>query len=148
MLVFVSVRMPRDFVFIKTDNRGKTKKSDRKLIRSRCMNGKNLRIGIRPTRDEKSDAARGLTGGKSGPSAIQRQILDHSQLIGNNREAVRPADLYEKLSRLPIPGSPNSDLSILADSTDEGARLHFVHCEWRLLRRLSPRSTRCHLNDY
>lgn len=37
---------PRDFIFIPVDHNGRPKGRDQKLVCSRCMHGKNLRIGV------------------------------------------------------------------------------------------------------
>ncbi|OIW26042.1 hypothetical protein CONLIGDRAFT_516779 [Coniochaeta ligniaria NRRL 30616] len=122
--------MKRDrFVFLETDNRGQTKKSDRKLIRSQCMNGKNWRIGVLSTSDAESDVVGRPTSQelelRRSPS--QQQTRYGPPNPSNDRADVLPAHLYEKLTQLAVPRVPNSDLSVLADNTDARARLHLFH---------------------
>ncbi|KAH8645837.1 hypothetical protein BX600DRAFT_504149 [Xylariales sp. PMI_506] len=105
----------RDLVFIPMDDRGKARSSDRKLIRSRCMNGRNYRIGVGPVRETKVTVPT-----RSSQPTMQMTYRDPFDAQGEAR-------YDECFARLTVPLSPCSDLSIVADGTDAEARFHLAH---------------------
>lgn len=116
----------RDFLFIKTDSRGKPKRSDRPRIRSHCMTGKNYRIGLQSTSIPRPRVADGLTSGDQPRTPSQpRRSPDN----GSDGEVSWQRFLLQKLAGF-VPKSPRSDLSILADDTGTSARMHLSHCTW------------------
>ena len=115
---------PRNLVFLTTDEYGKTKKSDRRTIRSQCMNGKNIRIGIDLGRTTNGGPTNRILGGAPFPPRVMRR----SPFMNRNETDIRPRNLHEMLNLLAIPRAPSSDLILLADSTDASARLHISHC--------------------
>ena len=90
-------KTPQNYAFISVDGEGKPKPSARKLIRSHCMNGRNLRIGRDPVPE--------YTAWKAGRPAVAKQD--------------------DELQDTSIPPSPPSDLALFrfAGEVDDHSRM-------------------------
>lgn len=119
---------PRKLVFLATDECGKTKKSDRRAIRSQCMNGKNIRIGLNLSRTTNDDPVQQPTNRVSGGAPFPPRITRRSPSMNGNEMDIHSRDVPETFNLLAIPRAPSSDLVLLADTTDASARLHISHC--------------------
>jgi hypothetical protein len=128
--------MVRNFVFVETDRQGRTRAHDRKRIRSKCMEGKNWRIGVGPVpvsvhQAEMAETQSGDSGSSlSHPSSLQ-QVTAPSTKPSRNRNGSPWYRLpnTQMPGAVSIPRAPISDFSILAHGTDERERSHLVHCK-------------------
>jgi hypothetical protein len=112
--------------FISVDGLGRPKPQDRKLIRSRCMKGRNLRIGVHPVPTE-SDV------GHSGkpPHETSQNSQPTSRLLRHATDRRIPRDgsgNQEAIVYLPSPSSANISPIVFAGKMDDYSRSLIFNC--------------------
>lgn len=121
--------MPADFAFVTVSNLGRTQPTDRSVIRSRCMIGKNRQEGSRRSKQAARKAQKAAAQTASGNAGLQslthsispikswsRSVDDEKQQAGEESQApgieeVARDDTSTLVS--PVPHPPPSDMSLI-----------------------------------
>ncbi|KAH8805091.1 hypothetical protein F5884DRAFT_859702 [Xylogone sp. PMI_703] len=98
-----------EYIWIPVGTSGKPKPRDRKSIRSRCMHGKNLRIGVR--------VEQGIIRSQSA------RHVSEFQPRGQRGLALFAEETLKEEARLPLLSPCPSDLSLIAGEVDEYSRM-------------------------
>ncbi|RFU28801.1 hypothetical protein B7463_g7534, partial [Scytalidium lignicola] len=112
----------QNYAWIPVDRSGKPKLQDRKLIRSHCMNGKNLRIGVHPVATNHDTR-------RSGPplELFEPQARNIAPLLRHTKRRRFLKETPEEEARIPPPSTTPSDLSLIAGDMDEHSRMLIFH---------------------
>ncbi len=115
----------QNYAFISVDGQGKPKPKDRKLIRSHCMNGKNLRIGVHPV---PTDLDAGQSAQSPGESNQQTRTIP--RLLRHTTSSRLPKERSEEEARVCLPPPTPSDMSLVtfAGEVDECSRMLIFNC--------------------
>jgi len=128
----------QNYAFISVDRFGKPKPKDRKLIRSHCMNGKNLGIGVHPVPTDRDTSRSGKP-----PWEFKQQARNISLLLRHAKRRRLPKERLEE-ARICLPPPSPSDLSLgpFAAELDEYSRMLIFNCTMSI--RLLPLRDMCH----